>query len=78
MPFYQHARCTSPIALSPHFNELRHPSEAGGYLEITMSTFAVFGMTANVALAEARKVTKTTKASGKVGGSVRVNACQVE
>nr|WP_280041158.1 hypothetical protein [Pseudomonas sp. Hg5Tf]MDH2558356.1 hypothetical protein [Pseudomonas sp. Hg5Tf] len=33
-----------------------------------MSTFAVFGMTADVALAEARKITKTTKASGKVGG----------
>ncbi len=34
-----------------------------------MSTFAVFGMTAAVALAEARKRTKTTKASGKVGGA---------
>lgn len=33
-----------------------------------MSTFAVFGMTAAVALAEARKRTKTTKANGKVGG----------
>lgn len=33
-----------------------------------MSTFAVFGMTADVALAEARKITKTTKASGKVEG----------
>lgn len=32
-----------------------------------MSTFAVFGMTADVALAEARKITKTTKPSGKVG-----------
>lgn len=32
-----------------------------------MSTFAVFGMTRDVALAEARKITKTTKPSGKVG-----------
>ncbi|MFJ7790682.1 hypothetical protein [Pseudomonas sp. NPDC096925] len=32
-----------------------------------MSTFAVFGMTRDVALAEARKTTKTTKPSGKVG-----------
>ncbi|MEE3637066.1 hypothetical protein UIA24_22865 [Pseudomonas sp. AL 58] len=32
-----------------------------------MSTFAVFGMTADVALAEARKITKTTKPSGKIG-----------
>ncbi|MEN5258675.1 hypothetical protein [Pseudomonas protegens] len=32
-----------------------------------MSTFAVFGMTAGVALAEARKVTKTTRPSGKPG-----------
>lgn len=32
-----------------------------------MSTFAVFGMTADVALAEARKITKTTKPSEKVG-----------
>lgn len=32
-----------------------------------MSTFAVFGMTADVALAEARKTAKTTKPSGKVG-----------
>ncbi|AIL61108.1 hypothetical protein [Pseudomonas alkylphenolica] len=32
-----------------------------------MSTFAVFGMTADVALAEARKITKTTKPSGKAG-----------
>lgn len=32
-----------------------------------MSTFAVFGMTADVALAEARKTTKTTKPSDKVG-----------
>lgn len=30
-----------------------------------MSTFAVFGMTADVALAEARKITKTTRPSGK-------------
>ncbi|WP_207239425.1 hypothetical protein [Pseudomonas sp. GW456-L15] len=32
-----------------------------------MSTFAVFGMTAGVALAEARKITKTTKPIGKAG-----------
>lgn len=32
-----------------------------------MSTFAVFGMTADVALAEARKTTKTTRPSGKAG-----------
>lgn len=32
-----------------------------------MSTFAVFGMTADVALAEARKITKTTRPSGKAG-----------
>ena len=32
-----------------------------------MSTFAVFGMTAGVALAEARKITKTTRPSGKAG-----------
>ncbi len=32
-----------------------------------MSTFAVFGMTADVALAEARKITKTTKPNKKVG-----------
>ncbi|XSS65366.1 hypothetical protein ACP9OK_10505 [Pseudomonas sp. B11] len=32
-----------------------------------MSTFAVFGMTAGVALAEAMKITKTTKPSGKAG-----------
>ncbi len=32
-----------------------------------MSTFAVFGMTADVALAEARKTTKTTKPNKKVG-----------
>lgn len=32
-----------------------------------MSTFAVFGMTAGVALAEARKITKTTRPSGKPG-----------
>jgi hypothetical protein len=32
-----------------------------------MSTFAVFGMTADVALAEARKTVKTTKPSGKAG-----------
>lgn len=32
-----------------------------------MSTFAVFSMTRDVALAEARKTTKTTKPSGKVG-----------
>lgn len=32
-----------------------------------MSTFAVFGMTAAAALAAARKKTKTTKPSGKVG-----------
>lgn len=51
----------------PHFNESRHPGEAGGCLEIIMSTFAVFGMTADVALAEARKITKTTKPSGKIG-----------
>lgn len=30
-----------------------------------MSTFAVFGMTAGVALTEARKITKTTRPSGK-------------
>lgn len=32
-----------------------------------MSTFAVFGMTASAALADARKKTKTTKPSGKAG-----------
>ena len=32
-----------------------------------MSTFAVFGMTADVALADARKITKTTRSSGKAG-----------
>lgn len=32
-----------------------------------MSTFAVFGVTADVALAEARKITKTTRSSGKAG-----------
>ncbi|WP_225933372.1 hypothetical protein [Pseudomonas peradeniyensis] len=32
-----------------------------------MSTFAVFGMTAAAALADARKKTKTTKPSGKAG-----------
>ncbi|MCE4052456.1 hypothetical protein [Pseudomonas sp. Au-Pse12] len=32
-----------------------------------MSTFAVFGMTADVALAEARKITKTTRPSGRPG-----------
>lgn len=32
-----------------------------------MSTFAVFGMTADVALAEAREITKTTRPSGKAG-----------
>jgi hypothetical protein len=32
-----------------------------------MSTFAVFGMTADVALTEARKITKTTKPSGQAG-----------
>ncbi|MDN7143801.1 hypothetical protein KC131_24445 [Pseudomonas sp. JQ170] len=32
-----------------------------------MSTFAVFGMTADVALAEARKITKTTRPSDKAG-----------
>lgn len=32
-----------------------------------MSTFAVFGMTADVALAEARKITKTTRPNPKVG-----------
>lgn len=32
-----------------------------------MSTFAVFGMTAGVALAEARKITRTTRPSGKAG-----------
>lgn len=32
-----------------------------------MSTFAVFGMTADVALAEARKITKTTKSGAKPG-----------
>lgn len=31
-----------------------------------MSTFAVFGMTADVALAEARKISETTRPSGKV------------
>lgn len=31
-----------------------------------MSTFAVFGMTADVALAEARKITKSVKPSDKV------------
>lgn len=31
-----------------------------------MSTFAVFGMTASAALADARKQTKNTKPSGKV------------
>lgn len=32
-----------------------------------MSTFAVFGMTAAAALADARKKTKTTRPSGKAG-----------
>lgn len=32
-----------------------------------MSTFAVFGMTAAQALADARKSTKNTKPSGKAG-----------
>jgi len=32
-----------------------------------MSTFAVFGMTASAALADARKQTKITKPSGKAG-----------
>lgn len=32
-----------------------------------MSTFAVFGMTSAVAMAEARKTTKTKKPSGKTG-----------
>lgn len=32
-----------------------------------MSTFAVFGMTASAALADARKQTKITKTSGKAG-----------
>ncbi|MBK5002660.1 hypothetical protein IAE37_004936 [Pseudomonas sp. S31] len=32
-----------------------------------MSTFAVFGMTASAALADARKQTKATKPSGKAG-----------
>ncbi|MCY1426544.1 hypothetical protein D9M71_423670 [compost metagenome] len=65
-----HQPCyTSPIELNhlPYFNESRHPGETGDYLEITMSAFAVFGMTADVALAEARKITKTTKPSGKAG-----------
>lgn len=31
-----------------------------------MSTFAVFGMTADVALAETRKITKSVKSSDKV------------
>lgn len=31
-----------------------------------MSTFAVFGMTADVALAEARKITLSTRPSGKL------------
>lgn len=32
-----------------------------------MSTFAVFGMTASAALAEAKKKTRTTRPSGKIG-----------
>lgn len=43
-----------------------------------MSTFAVFGMTAGVALAEARKITKTTKPSGKPGAPPRADARRVE
>jgi len=45
----------------------RLPGEGGACLEINMSTFAVFGMTHDVALAEARKTTKTIKPSGKAG-----------
>lgn len=36
-----------------------------------MSTFAVFGMTADVALAEARKITPTTKQNPAPGGGSR-------
>ena len=53
----------------PLSNDERLPGQGGACLEITMSTFAVFGMTASAALADARKKTKTTKPSGKAGGA---------
>lgn len=43
------------------------PARAAPAMEIAMSTFAVFGMTADVAPAEARNITKTTKSSGMAG-----------
>ncbi|MGE8358354.1 hypothetical protein [Pseudomonas sp.] len=41
-----------------------------------MSTFAVFGMTADVALAEARKITKTTRPSGKAGAPLQLTLAE--
>ena len=69
------ARNTLPVP-TPHFNKSRRPGEGGACLEITMSTFAVFGMTRDVALAEAKKRVKTSK-PGKPGAPLAADASPV-